>query len=238
MRCVNTGEQGQDWIAVTKPDIQITRSDVDTMVQSFEKVSTFDGKEIVTDFPIGAPASGPGVFSGLLFFEQDAFNMYITDVSLTQGKPRLWTATVTWTGIYEYIPIRYLQLQVSSGASARNLYKPPQTDVRTYVDTVESINGTRTKVATVRIPRLTVTETYVSSSRPRNSDIGKTGSPLNPPSEIEVPSVPNPLILKEADAEPDGWILITRSWKQVLSEDIYSVTDEWEYQPPKTIITV
>lgn len=90
----------------------------------------------------------------------------------------------------------------------------------------------------LRIPRLTCVEQYVTDERPDNGEIGKSGTPLQPPGDVDLPSLPAAGSFDEVAVSPNGWILNTRNWRQVLDRPIYSVQDEWSYQTATEYVNV
>ena len=221
MRCAVIGAH-DTWVEVRKPDIVVTRSDFDTITQVYEKVKTEDE---VTAFPVGGETTG---------FDR----MYVTSSTISERTPGVWTATVTSTGIYQSDeqPVLYQWLSQSL-VRPRQLFKPVEVSMRSYADEIAERDQFSTNYI-LRIPRLTVTEQYVTDERPDNTEIGKSGQPLQPPGDVDLPSRPNTSAFDEVAVSPNGWILNTRTWRQVLDKPIYSVLDEWAYQTATEYVNI
>jgi len=217
-RCIIYGPQNQ-WVESAKPDINVTRSGFDTATLHMQKaVSSADEK--VSAFDVGGQGSGP--FS----------NMYITASQITESIPGLFNATVTYTGLYQSSQQSVLYQWLSeSRVRPKQLFKPVQTSMRCYADEIAERNQAGSNYI-LAIPRLTVTEEYVTEDYPDNSEIGKEGDPLQPPSEVSLPPLPNSSAFDKIPVAPNGWILNTRSWIQVLDKPLFHVTDEWQYRIP------
>lgn len=213
MRCGILGDRTTDWVAKTQQEVDVTPSDFDTLTQTFEKAGNTD--TALDEWPIGTPNA---TFR----------NMYVTGVKTKAVKGGLWEATISYTGIY---PSGNLQTYNRGGSVATQLYKPPQTSVRTYADSTQGTVGLT--IYKIFVPRLTCNEKYVTSRAPDNKDLGVKGRPFNAPNEIDFIENDYPWPNFRVYYEPNGWILINRNWTQVLDKNLYTIEDEWEYQPPE-----
>lgn len=225
MRLANLGSNyAYDWVPENPPNIKIAKSDFDTVTQTLWKAEF--GTDKISGIYIGKE-------------HPDYGNMFITDFDLSL-KSGIWKAQVTWTGIFPN-----LFPEIGSGSFTwvidfktvqRLLYKPVQVSVRSYSDSVQkSLEDT---VYTVSTPRLTATEEYLTDIQPSNDEIGKQGGPLSSPSTTALIEQDYPLAFVKKAQEPNGWILNTRNWIQVLDKDIYKITDEWIYQIPEELEVV
>ena len=215
MRCGILGDRTSDWVPKTQQEVDVTPADFDTLTQTFEKAGDTDSA--LAEWPIGTPNE---TFS----------NMYVTGVQANAVKGGLWEATISYTGIY---PSGNLQTYYRGGEGtsvSKQLYKPPQTSVRTYTETNEE--RVAQTVYKNRVPRLTCNEKYVTSEVPDNRELGVKGRPFNPPNEIQLIENDWPWSFFFYKYEPNGWILLTRNWTQVLDKNLFTIEDEWEYQPP------
>ena len=216
MRCGILGDRTSDWVPKTQQEVDVTPADFDTLTQTFEKAGDTDSA--LAEWPIGTPNE---TFS----------NMYVTGVQANAVKGGLWEATISYTGIY---PSGNLQTYYRGGEGtsvSKQLYKPPQTSVRTYTDSTQGSFGFT--IYKIFVPRLTCNEKYVTSEVPDNKDLGVKGRPFNPPNEIDFIENDYPWPNFPVYYEPNGWILVTRNWTQVLDKNLYTIEDEWEYQPPE-----
>jgi hypothetical protein len=164
--------------------------------------------------------------------------MYVTNSTVSQVTPGVWRATVTSTGVYQSDeqPVLYQWLSQSL-VRPRQLFKPVEVSMRCYADEITERDQFSTNYI-LRIPRLTVSEQYVTDERPDNSEIGKSGTPLQPPGDVSLPPRPNTSAFDEVAVSPNGWILNTRSWRQVLDKPLYSVLDEWAYQTATEYVNI
>lgn len=216
MRCGILGDRTSEWVAKSQPEVNITPADFDTLTQTFEKAGDTDAA--LSEWPIGTA--------------NETFpDMYITAVKGSVLKGGLWEANITWTGIYPSGTLQTYYWITEGTTVQRQLYKPVESSVRTYTDQVQDVFAIT--IYRTRTPRLTTTEKYVTAERPDNTEIGKEGRPLNPPSEVELLDSGWPWAAIKNNVEPNGWILNTRSWTQVLDKDLYTISDEWIYQIPQ-----
>jgi hypothetical protein len=214
------------WREASAPDITVTRAGFDTAVLHFHKpIRRRD--EAVLSFPIG----GRG---------RDEFrDMWITANSITESPSKMFSAKITYTGIYGEGGLNYGagQWVTGGGSTPRGLFKPVQTSMRCYSDQIAERNQAGENYI-LSVPRLTVVEEYVTSDAPDNTQIGKSGRPLEPPTEVTLPALPDPLAFDTISVSPNGWILKTRSWNQVLDNPMYAIVDEWEFQMPEEYVNI
>jgi len=229
MRCAIAGPHGSGWVEVEKPELNITRSDFDTLTATYERVSD-DPPE--SQFNIGAPHANNE-------------SMFVTGNNITQVTPALWRAKVTYTGIYEATsePAVYFWDRAFRIRSVQ-VYKPIEVEMRSYSNEIVEREYWDDNYI-LRIPGLTVIEKYVTKDTPDNSAVGDTGSPMQPPGVVNLPTNPSAsnsetsgTAFTERDVNPSGWILNTRNWKQVLDNPLYAVQDEWIYQTSSEYVNV
>jgi hypothetical protein len=233
MRCANLGNH-DNWVVVSRPDIAITRSGFDTVTQVFEKADQEPNfvEEILQQI---RGSEGPYVIGESSPFSDD---MYVTSSQVTSRGPGVLRAVVTYTGIYE--PIRSqpsYSWVLGTVVRDRQLFKPVEVSMRCYADEIVE-RDEFAKNYILRIPRLTVVEKYVTKDTPINTEIGQSGQPIQAPQQVQLPSLPDAGVFDEITVNPNGWILNTRNWSQVLDKPIYAVTDEWTYQTPTEYVNV
>lgn len=234
-RCINYVNDNQ-WREIAAPEVNITRSGFDTVTLKLQKPVRYTSifgvasstlrYETIDSFPVGA--RGDGVYR----------NMWITSNQITEPQKGLLNALITYTGIYQNTDQGQSRSWLNGDLIiSKQLFKPVQTNMRCYADKItERTQEGQNYILT--IPRLTLTEEYVTEDNPDNTEIGKQGIPLQPPTEVTLPPLPSALAFDTIPVLPQGWILNTRSWQQLLDNPLYHVTDEWQYQIPNEYVNI